>query len=186
MRPSLIALALFLAGPAWADAPSPYAELAGRPIRALSPEQQADLLAGRGMGLALAAELNGWPGPVHVLELADDLGLTPEQRAATEALVAAMQAAARRLGARLVAEEQALDHAFRERGITPAGLAGHTARIGALQGELRAVHLHAHLDQAAILGPEQLAAYERLRGYAAAAARQPAEGGGRHHGHPRP
>ena len=35
----------------------------------------ADLRAGRGMGLALAAELNGYPGPAHVLELADKLDL---------------------------------------------------------------------------------------------------------------
>jgi hypothetical protein len=34
-----------------------------RPIKALSDQQVSDLRAGRGMGLALAAELNGYPGP---------------------------------------------------------------------------------------------------------------------------
>ena len=34
-----------------------------------------------GMGLALAAELNGYPGPAHVIELAKSLGLSEPQRA---------------------------------------------------------------------------------------------------------
>ena len=49
-------------------------------MKSLSDQQLSDLRAGRGMGMALPAELNGYPGPVHVLELADALGLTPEQR----------------------------------------------------------------------------------------------------------
>ena len=49
---------------------APYAGYQQRPIKALSEQQIADLRAGRGMGLALAAELNGYPGPVHVLALA--------------------------------------------------------------------------------------------------------------------
>lgn len=51
-----------------------------RLVKALSDQQIADLRAGRGIGMALPAELNGYPGPLHVLELADALGLTPEQR----------------------------------------------------------------------------------------------------------
>ncbi len=66
--------------------PAPYAGLEARPIKALSGEQIADLKAGRGMGLALPAELNGYPGPLHVLELADALALTADQRARTQAL----------------------------------------------------------------------------------------------------
>src|SRR5262245_62315440 len=62
----------------------PYAGYEQRPIKALSREQIADLKAGRGMGLALAAELNGFPGPIHVLELAERLQLTVEQRSAVE------------------------------------------------------------------------------------------------------
>ena len=59
---------------------SPYASLVDREIKALSAEQLANLREGRGMGLSLPAELNGYPGPKHVLELADGLGLTPAQR----------------------------------------------------------------------------------------------------------
>jgi hypothetical protein len=67
-----------------APALAPYAGLEQRPIKALSAQQIADLKAGRGMGLALAAELNGFPGPLHVLELAAGLELTDEQRTKVE------------------------------------------------------------------------------------------------------
>ena len=110
MRPTATAFALLLVFPAWANAPSPYAGMTDRPIRALSAEQQADLLAGRGMGLALAAELNGWPGPAHVIELASAINLTPVQLAATQRLMADMQAAAGDLGARVIEGALLLDH----------------------------------------------------------------------------
>ncbi|MCX7274130.1 MAG: hypothetical protein NTV19_13305 [Burkholderiales bacterium] len=50
-----------------------------RDIKSLSAQQMADLRAGTGMALALPAELNGYPGPSHALELADQLKLSPEQ-----------------------------------------------------------------------------------------------------------
>src|SRR5579883_151022 len=75
-----------------AAAQSPYAGLEARPVKALSDEQIADLKAGRGMGLALAAELNGYPGPRHLLDLADQLSLTPAQRAEVQRLFDAMAA----------------------------------------------------------------------------------------------
>ena len=183
MRRTLLALALLVAGPAWANTPSPYAGMTDRPIRALSAEQQADLLAGRGMGLALAAELNGWPGPAHVIELASAMQLTPAQLAATQRLMAEMQAAASTLGARVIEEERALDNAFRDRSVTPSDLSARTARIAALQGEIRDVHLRTHLAQAALLNAEQIAAYSRLRGYAGGTPQHggPMPGGHRHH-----
>ena len=63
--------------PLQADAQqSPYAGLEDRPIKALSDEERNAYLNGAGMSLALAAELNGLPGPKHVLELAEELSLT--------------------------------------------------------------------------------------------------------------
>ena len=47
----------------------PYAGMDTRAIKTLSDKDIADLNAGRGMGLALAAELNGYPGPSHALSL---------------------------------------------------------------------------------------------------------------------
>ncbi|MGK7865470.1 hypothetical protein [Falsiroseomonas sp. E2-1-a4] len=183
MRSTLMALALLLASPAWASTPSPYAVSTDRPIRALSAEQRSDLLAGRGMGLALAAELNGWPGPAHVIELAGAMQLTPTQLVATQRLMTEMQAAASALGARVIEEESALDTAFRDRSITPAELSTRTSRIATLQGEIREVHLRTHLLQAALLNAEQIAAYSRLRGYAGGTPRHGGAmpGGHRHH-----
>jgi Spy/CpxP family protein refolding chaperone len=134
----------------------------------LSAQQIADLKAGRGMGLALAAELNGFPGPIHVLELADKLGLTVEQRAAVEALYAAMKAAAVPIGERLIREEAELDRLFASDSVTPVSLAATTGAIGATQAELRNAHLAYHLSTITILPPEQVRRYGELRGYAGA------------------
>jgi hypothetical protein len=56
---------------------SPYAGEQARDIKALSDQDIKELQSGHGKGLAKAAELNGYPGPAHVLELADELKLTP-------------------------------------------------------------------------------------------------------------
>src|ERR1700752_4287969 len=90
-------------------AQTPYAGMQTRPIKALSEQQLADLGAGRGMGLALAAELNGYPGPAHVLELADRLELSADQRVRVQALFDAMTAEAVPLGAKLIEQETDLD-----------------------------------------------------------------------------
>src|SRR4030081_3756596 len=90
-------------------AQTPYAGMQSRPIKALSDQQVADLKAGRGMGLALPAELNGYPGPMHVLEHADALGLTPDQRSRTMALFNAMKAEVVPVGERLIEQETKLD-----------------------------------------------------------------------------
>ncbi len=183
LRGAVVAIAGLAIG-AGAFATSPYAGMAERAIKALSAEQIADLNAGRGMGLALAAELNGWPGPLHVLELADRLALTPDQRARTQALFGHMQSQARAIGERLIGEEAALDQGFRDRTIAATIVDDRLRRIGALQGELRAVHLRTHLDQAEILTSDQIGAYNRLRGYASDAdgtrSPQPAPSGSQH------
>ena len=151
--------------PLAAAAQSPYVGETSRAIKSLSSGDVADYLAGNGMGLAKAAELNGYPGPAHVLALADPLALTDPQRADTQAVFARMQAEARSLGERLVAEERALDRAFADHTVTPDALATATASIAALQGRLRDVHLRAHLEQVRILTPGQVARYASLRGY---------------------
>lgn len=148
-----------------AEPSRPYADSAKRRIKALSEEQVAGLLAGRGMSLALAAELNGYPGPMHVIEHAAALGLTPEQRARAEGLRRAVESEARAIGARVVALEEELDGLF-ARGDADAGrLAALNAALGAVGGRLREVHLAAHIGMREALSLEQRAAYARLRGY---------------------
>jgi Spy/CpxP family protein refolding chaperone len=143
----------------------PYAGMQHRAVKALSDAEIADLRAGRGMGLALPAELNGYPGPIHVLEHADALKLTAEQRGRTQALYEAMKAEAIALGERLIAQEAALDRAFAARTITAQTLSETTAAIGATQAALRAAHLRYHLAQVDVLTPEQVKRYAELRGY---------------------
>jgi Spy/CpxP family protein refolding chaperone len=147
----------------------PYAGLQVRGIKALSPEQIAQLRAGDGMGLALAAELNGYPGPRHVLDLGNELGLTDEQRASVQQLFDTMKAEAVPVGQELIAAERDLDAAFVERTITPERLKAATAAIAGLQGKLRDTHLKYHLTTAALLTPDQIHRYTELRGYSAAA-----------------
>jgi hypothetical protein len=150
---------------ALAQAQQPYAGLEARAIKALSEQQIADLRAGRGMGLALAAELNGYPGPMHVLELGNSLGLSEEQLGKLEELLAAMKAEAIPLGERLIAQEVDLDRQFAEKTITEASLAAATDAIGATQAALRRTHLKYHLLTRDVLTPAQVRRYAELRGY---------------------
>lgn len=167
MRKAVLAAALIaLPGVALAQSHQPYAGMAQRPIKALSEQQVADLKAGRGMGLALPAELNGYPGPSHVLEHADALGLSAEQRARTKALFDAMKAEAVPVGERLIEQEAQLDRLFAAHQITPASLTVSTGAIGATQAQLRETHLKYHLAMMTVLTPAQIERYREVRGYA--------------------
>ena len=108
-------------------AASPYAGEEGRDIKALSAQDLDAYLTGKGMGFAKAAELNGYAGPKHVLELAGELALTPEQRTQTQALFAAMQTKAVALGRQLVDEERKLDRLFANASVTLRGYETHGA-----------------------------------------------------------
>ena len=160
----------------------PYAGLETPPIKALAPERAADLLAGRGAGYALAAELNHFPGPTHVLELASALGLQPEQERRVREVFSAMQREAQRYGKQLLDLEAELNQAFSAGTITPAELARLTGAIAAVEGRLRGTHLAAHLETKSSLTPEQVARYDRLRGYEAGAGDLSAGEGGHHTG----
>ena len=162
MRSFVVAIVLsFVASVDFAQ--SPYAGMQARSIKALSEQQIAE--AGRGMGLALPAELNGYPGPARVLELSDQLGLSAEQKARVQSLFDAMKAEAVPLGERLLEQEAALDQQFASRSITPQRLKTATAAIGGTQGKLQETHLKYHLQTAQILTPDQMQRYSALRGY---------------------
>ena len=145
---------------------SPYAGFERREASGLSAAEVADLRAGRGMGFALPAEVNGYPGPLHVLELADRLHLTPGQHARMEALLLAMRAEAVPLGEVLVAAERALDQVFLSGTATVAEVDAAVEAAARARGRVRAAHLRVHLAARDVLTQEQRAAYARLRGYA--------------------
>jgi hypothetical protein len=176
-RQLFLAVALGALTVAASFAQTPYAGLQTRPIKALSDQQVEDLKAGRGMGLALAAELNGYPGPSHLLELAVQLGLSDEQKKRIQGLFEAMKAETIPIGERLISEEKMLDALFASRTATVDTIAAATAAIGDTQARLRAAHLKYHLSTVDMLQPAQLQRYAELRGYAG--------GGGEPHHHPR-
>jgi Spy/CpxP family protein refolding chaperone len=144
---------------------SPYAGLETRSIKALSEQQIGDLRAGRGMGLAFGAELNGYPGPLHVLEFKEQIGLTPDQQGRMDVLYTAMKTETSTLGERVIQQEAGLDSLFATRTVTPASLSAATSAIGVTQAALREAHLRYHLSTAEVLTPEQVVRYNQLRGY---------------------
>ncbi|MFW5832470.1 MAG: hypothetical protein ACOCYE_00045 [Pseudomonadota bacterium] len=146
---------------------SPYAGMEGRAIKSLSAEDLEELRRGGGWGLALVAELNGVPGPAHLLELAEAIPLQPDQVRAIRELHEAMQTAAMAEGERLIGLEAELDAGFREGSLDDLGLRTLLDAIGASRARLRYIHLQTHLATPELLRPEQIARYRELRGYAA-------------------
>ena len=144
---------------------TPYAGQEQREIKALSAKEIQGHLNGKGMGFAKTAELNHYPGPMHVLEQAELLQLSEKQKQRTREILAAMKAEARRLGALYVEKERELDRLFASGEIKKETLRSLLEQIGRLQAEIRGVHLQAHLKQKAILTPAQVATYDRRRGY---------------------
>jgi hypothetical protein len=165
MRICLLLIAAF-ALPAFAQHHhSPYAGHEQRDIKALSNDEVKQYLSGAGMGYARAAELNGFPGPMHVLELADLLELTPEQRSATQRLMDRHKADARAIGARRIAAERHLDMLFMHGGVGQKELAESVLATARIEGEYRLSHLETHREMRAQLSDRQVARYNELRGY---------------------
>jgi DNA-binding MarR family transcriptional regulator len=173
MLKTLITSALALLALAAQAQHGPYAGEQQRDIKALSEQDTRTLRDGLGSGYAKAAELNGYPGPMHMLELARRLELTPEQEAATRRLLAEHKAKARDIGAHIVDAERALDTLFARAQATPDAVQAAVLRIGELQARLRAEHLNTHLAQAALLDGKQIAQYVDLRGYSSGAQQTP-------------
>lgn len=135
-------------------------------IKALSQEQMQGYLDGKGMGYARAAELNRYPGPRHVLDLADELELDDDQIADTRAIHDTMHSRATELGRRIVDRERKLDRKFADQSVDREALRSLVTDIGHLEARLRRVHLMAHLEQRSVLSERQIARYDELRGYA--------------------
>lgn len=175
---SVLAALLVLAGAAWPQQPEPCpmhsqhmaqpavppsGAAAPSPVKTLPADQIESLLKGEGMGMAKAAELNHYPGPRHVLQLAAELHLTQEQTAATQKLFDAMHKDALALGEEVLAKEKELDALFASGQPTPEKVSALVSQIAELQGRLRATHLLTHLQERALLTPEQVAIYDQHR-----------------------
>jgi hypothetical protein len=169
--PALVAAAALGYAPPLPGQPtlaSPYRDQQFTRLRGMTDREANDLREGRGMGLARAAELNGYPGPRHVLDAveAGHLTLSSEQVAVVRRLFDQMSREARRLGAALLDEERALETAFGRGTVTEAEMRDRVRRIAVLLGEVRAVHLQAHLATRALMSEAQIRRYQQIRGYA--------------------
>ncbi len=159
---------------------SPYSGRQEREIKALSADQVKAYLGGQGAELALAAELNHYPGPLHTLELAGPLQLTAVQKAQTEKVRAAVLDEAKKLGRLIVEKEKELDGLFAGGKIDEGGLRTVVREIARLQGELRIAHLRRHLEMKRIFTPEQVKRYDELRGYTQTGAKHEGREHGKH------
>lgn len=164
-RTIFLSLAMLGAGSAGAQSHNPYAGQHERPIKALSEDDTRQYLAGAGMGYARAAELNNYPGPMHVLDLADQLELSAQQRDAIRQLMDEHKRDAREIGAKVVKAERSLDELFQKQDADRQALEQAVRQAASLQGEYRLSHLETHRRTRALLTSDQIAAYDRLRGH---------------------
>lgn len=113
----------------------------------------------------LFAERNLLPAAQSALLLADSLGLSPEQRQQLRRIQADVEAQVAALGRRIVLEEMQLERAAAEGRLDAPRIDAMTARIAALQGQLRAVRLQGHVATRDVLQPEQLLRFAEERGF---------------------
>jgi len=118
---------------------------------------------GRGFGLAFAADQNGYPGPMHVVELRDRLKLTADQEAKVQELTHAMFAESRPKSARLLEAEARLRHLFVEHAADEATVRAAVAEVERARSEVRLVHLLTHLKTRDLLTEDQRRIYHEAR-----------------------
>jgi Spy/CpxP family protein refolding chaperone len=159
------ALVLISISSAVASTQSPYAGEEKNEIKSLSLEEIKGLLQGEGMGFAKAAELNNYPGPRHVLDLANELNLSDRQIAETNKIFETMRESAIHLGGQLVEFESQLDKLFSSSEASPSKMNSLLSKIGGIRAKLRGTHLHAHLQMKEVLSRHQVMMYGKLRGY---------------------
>jgi hypothetical protein len=147
-----------------------YAGQESHDIKALSQQAIDSILAGKGMGFAKAAALNGYPGPAHVIELADKLEFAPEQLTRTQDFFGRVGFSAKALGAKLIEAARSLELVFRSFTIKPESLRAVVELVAGMQAQVRVAHLQAHLEQTAVLTAAQSSIYSKLRGYGAPSA----------------
>ena len=141
-----------LAAPAWAQHGGGGAGASGHQAAQVCLAEFEQVVGeGRGFGLAFAADQNGYPGPMHVLELKERLTLSPEQEASARALMHAMFAASRPASGRLLEAEAKLRRLFAGGGADEASVRAAVGEVERLRAEVRLVHLLTHLKTRALL-----------------------------------
>lgn len=133
--------------------------------QAVVPADREALLKGEGMGMAVPAEANAFPGPKHVLEFREELGLSHEQTTKAQNLFERMKSSAIAKGQEIIKAEEILFGEFHDRSVEDKTLEKKILKIARLRGELRFIHLHTHLLMTQVLTPEQVKHYNELRNH---------------------
>jgi len=165
----LITLFIFSISAYSTEAPPHHSKYVGqekRTIKSLSNDDVDQLKHGKGWGLAKAAELNGMPGPSHILQMKTEISLSKEQEAQIQSLFEDMESKAIPLGIKLIELEKQLNTAFADKTITEENLNQQLNSISHVRKQLRYVHLVTHLQTPKILSQQQIEKYNRIRGYA--------------------
>ncbi|RPJ00851.1 MAG: hypothetical protein EHM36_14130 [Deltaproteobacteria bacterium] len=149
-------------------------------VKTLSADEIQGLLNGEGMGMARAAELNHYPGPRHVLDFASQIQLSEAQRRKTQEIYDRMHAEAVRLGGAILHKEIEIDDTFKKNDVDSSRIKTLVTEIARFRGELRLVHLSAHLEMKRVLSPGQIEKYDELQGYRT---RKPIDKYHHHEGH---
>jgi len=144
---------------------SKYAGQEMREIKSLSRDDIDQLRRGAGWGLARSAELNGVPGPAHLLELKDQIPLRADQIVAIEKISTELKIKAIAEGERLIELERQLGATFSDGTMSDEKLRRLLDQIAKSRGELRYIHLSTHLTTPPLLSAEQISRYNSLRGY---------------------
>jgi len=137
----------------------------GGGLPALPEETMAAYLDGRAMWMDSAAELNHYPGPRRVLELATVLGLSADQRQAVTAIQDESRQQAIDVGRQLIALEQRLNRIFAWGQASEDNILQTVTDIGTLQAKLRMTHLLASIRTRELLSRDQIDHYDLLQGY---------------------
>jgi hypothetical protein len=147
---------------------SKYSGLETREVKSLSEKDIEIIRKGRGGifgGMAILAELNHHPGPIHVLELGEQLDITDDQRKQTQDIYDEMEKDAKEIGEEFIKIEKMIDDGFANQDISDQQLQEYLKKSGELWGKLRFTHLRCHLATRKILNLEQIRQYDILRGY---------------------
>ncbi|MGH9912284.1 MAG: hypothetical protein ACRD4W_07565 [Nitrososphaeraceae archaeon] len=147
---------------------SPYTAEQNRTIKSLSGTDVLSLQSGTGEvygGLAISAELNGYPGPRHVLDLASELNVTEEQQIGIEVIYNNMRNQAVLVGLQIIEIEKQVENSFANNTIKEQSLQMLLDLSSHLYGQLRYIHLSSHLKVMDALTPQQVNTYNEIRGY---------------------
>lgn len=141
-----------------------------RSVKSLSDADIDGLRSGAGTpfnGMAKPAELNGYPGPRHILDAveANELTITPEQETQIVKLYEEMVNEAIPLGEKIIALETEIDTAFRNGSMTEPSLKKKIDQSAETYANLRFTHLKYHLLTVNILTAGQVSEYNTIRGY---------------------